>query len=271
MAVNQAQREQWNAESQVRTWPKRERITGMISGPLLDMLRLQPGERILDVGCGGGLAALEAAKTVTPSGAVTGFDISIPLVGLATRRAAEAKIEHARFFAGDAQLDDIPGGPFDATMSQFGVMFFSDPVAAFANIRRHLRPGGRVVLACWQAAAKNTWFPGPVLARYQPPPVASAGGGPPPGPFAFGDADYVRSLLRRAGFDEIRHEELVRDVTVPEDSVFDRETVEALRMDAERTAQAWSDLQAFSASLRGPDGQLHLRLAPQLFAALNPA
>ena len=269
--MNQAQREQWNAESQVRTWPKRERVTRTVTGPLLDMLRLQPGERVLDVGCGGGLAALEAAKTVTPSGTVTGFDISVPLVGLAIRRAAEAKVDHAHFFAGDAQLDDIPGGPFDAAMSQFGVMFFSDPVAAFANIRRHISPGGRMVFACWQVAAKNTWYPGPVLARYQSSPVPTAGAGPSPGPFAFGDADYVRSVLRLAGFDEIRHEESVHEVTVPEDSVSDRETVEALRLDAERTAQAWSDLQAFAASMRGPDGQLHLRIAPQLFAARNPA
>jgi ubiquinone/menaquinone biosynthesis C-methylase UbiE len=217
------------------------------------------------------LAALEAAKTVTPSGAVTGFDISVPLVGLATRRAAEAKVEHARFLAGDAQVDNISGGPFDAAMSQFGVMFFSDPMAAFANIRRHLRRGGRMAFACWQETAKNTWFPGPVLARYQPPPVPSAGGGPSPGPFAFADADYVRRVLRLAGFDEIRHEELVREVTVPEDSVADRETIESLRLDAERTALAWSDLHAFAESMRGLDGQLHLRIAPQLFAARNPA
>ncbi|MDP9236533.1 MAG: class I SAM-dependent methyltransferase [Chloroflexota bacterium] len=269
--TNQAQREVWNNENQTATWPKRERLTTTVTAPLLELLALRPGERIIDVGCGGGLAAIEAPRAVAPSGAVTGFDISVPLIKMAGQRATDSGVKNVRFFAGDAQTDGIPGAPFDVAMSQFGVMFFADPVEAFRNIRRHLRPGGRIGFACWQPAAKNGWFPGPVLAAYQTPPAANAGTGPPPGPFAFGDADRVGDILRDAGFAEISHQERTFDVVVPEDSIFDRGNLDAMKLEPAQSEQAWRDLQAFAASMRGDDGQLHLRLAPQLFGALNPS
>src|SRR5438067_2645107 len=122
-AVNQQQREQWNDGKQARLWPKRERITTCATGPLLNLLSPQPGERMLEIGCGGGLVAIEAAKAVAPSGRVVGFDLSAPLAKLATSRAQAAGVANVRFVVGDAQVDDIPDAPFDATMSQFGVMF----------------------------------------------------------------------------------------------------------------------------------------------------
>lgn len=271
MAPNEAQRDLWNAEEQTTTWPRRERITNSVTRPLIELLALQPGERVLDVGCGGGLAALAAATAVTPSGAVTGFDISAPLVRLSTQRAADAEVKHARFVAGDAQVDAPPGAPFDAAMSQFGVMFFADPIAAFTNIRRQLRPGGRMAFACWQSPAKNTWFPGPLFAAHTSPPRPSESGAPPPGPFAFADAAYVKGILEQAGFADIAHQELAQEVDVPENSVYDRQTVLDLRIDPEKREQLWNDLQKLAATLRGPDGLLHLHLGPQLFHARNPA
>lgn len=269
MDVNQAQRERWNTESVVTTWPRRERITTPVTPLLLEALGLRPGESVLDAGCGGGLSAMEAARAVAPSGTVTGFDLSTPLVRLATQRAAEARIENVRFVHGDAQTDAIPGGPFDAVMSQFGVMFFADPVAAFSNIRKHMRAGGRLAFACWQATAKNVWYPGLVLARYAPPPTATEHGGPPPGPFAFGDSAYVKRVMAGAGFQDVTCQEFTLEVAVAEDSIIDRETAVGLRLDTERTEQAWADLQAFRAPMIKDDGLIHITLAPQIVQARN--
>ncbi len=272
MSVNQAQFDQWNDESQVRTWPRRERITTPVTPLLIDLLAPQPGERILDIGSGGGLAALDVARAVGAGGIVVGFDISAPLVGLATGRAAKANVVNVRFVAGDAQTDEIPNGPFDAAMSQFGVMFFADPVAAFANIRRHIRPGGRLAFACWQPARENAWFPGPVLARHLPPPPsppADAPATPPPGPFAFGDAEYVRGVLESAGFGDIGCEPIALEVAVAEDSIYDRATLKQFRLEGEQAEAAWKDLQALAETFRGADGLLHLKLAPQLIHATS--
>lgn len=272
MAVeaNKQQREQWNDRVQATRWPKRERITTCVTGPLLDWVDLKPGERVLEVGSGGGLAAIEAAKRVAPSGRAVGFDLSGPLVELAKQRAAAAKAANAEFFAGDAQTDDIPGGPFDAVMSQFGVMFFEDPVAAFSNIRRHLRPGGRLTFACWQPAAKNVWFPGPLLAKYMPAPPPNPGGIPAPGPFAFGDPSYPKDVLERAGFEAIERGDFAHETAVRDDSLMDRETVDVMRVDEDKKDAAWREVQQLAESLRGSDGHLHLRLSAHFFSARNP-
>ncbi len=270
MTTNQAMREMWNTESQVETWPRRERFTIKVTPVLLEAMALQPGEKLLEIGSGGGLAAIDAARALGPAGSVTGFDLSAPLVGLATRRAAEAKVGNVRFVAGDAQTDAIPGAPFDAAMSQFGVMFFDHPVAAFANVRRHLRPGARMAFACWQPVAKNAWFPGPILAKYAPPPQPTRQGGPPPGPFAFADSRYVERLLTEAGFKDIGCREFTLEASAPEDSLIDREMVDRMRLDPEKAEQAWAELQAFRSESLGADGILHMTLAPQIVRAKNP-
>ena len=172
----------------------------------LRVLAAQPGERIIDIGCGTGTSTLAIASAVTETGVAAGFDISPVMIEAAAARAAADGVGNASFTVGDAQTDSLVAGglpPFDAAYSRFGVMFFSDPTAAFANIRSAIRTGGRLTFACWRAEAANPWIdePARVMRSFTPEPVF-----PPqnaPGPFAFQDADRVRGILADAGWSDI--------------------------------------------------------------------
>jgi SAM-dependent methyltransferase len=191
----------WN-ESGGRTWAELndllDRQIREVGLKGIEALAPAPGERILDIGCGGGQTTLAIAERVGAAGAVTGADISRPMLELARRRA-EGRA-NLRFVEADAQVHAFEAGAFDAVFSRFGVMFFSDPTAAFANIRRALKPGGRMVFVCWAPLAENPWMSTPAMAAAKhlpagPPPDPTA-----PGPFAFADPERVRGILEAAGF-----------------------------------------------------------------------
>jgi SAM-dependent methyltransferase len=160
------------------------------------------GERLIDVGCGCGDTSLELARRVGEGGALLGADISAPMLAVARRRAEAAGLGWAQFTQADAQVHAFE--PADGVFSRFGVMFFQDPTAAFANLRRALRPGGRVAFVCWRALAENPWMTIPMagVAPLLPeaPPAAAPGA---PGPFAFADHDRLAGILRGAGFTDI--------------------------------------------------------------------
>lgn len=164
-----------------------------------------PGERVLDIGCGAGQTTLALAAAVTPGGSVLGVDISHPLLEVARRRASG--VEGVTFQEADAQTAPFPEAGFDAAFSRFGVMFFADPVAAFGNIRRALKPGGRLAFVCWRGPGENTFMTLPMAAASTqlPAPDSPASAPDPhaPGPFAFADPDRVRDILAAAGFGEI--------------------------------------------------------------------
>jgi SAM-dependent methyltransferase len=113
-------------------------------------------DRVLDVGCGTGVSTRRAARAAT-AGRVVGVDVSAPLVEHARLLAAEDGLSHAEFVVADAQTHPFPTAGFDLVMSRFGVMFFADPRAAFANLARALRPGGRLAVLVWQREADNEW------------------------------------------------------------------------------------------------------------------
>jgi len=189
-----------------------ERAHAPVREGLLARAALRPGERVLDIGCGSGASALEAARMVGAEGTVTAFDLCEAFVARVAERGAEHGAEHGAATPlpvpvwGDAQTHDFTGFECDVAISLFGVMFFDDPVAAFANIATALRPGGRIVFVCWAGPQHNPWFSVPGMALKEalpdmPPPDPSA-----PGPMAFADSAKVTTLLSEAGFGEIHAE-----------------------------------------------------------------
>ncbi|WP_437654784.1 class I SAM-dependent methyltransferase [Sorangium sp. So ce1182] len=209
---------------QIRYWnevagPKWVALDDVISAQIrplgllaMDRAGIAAGERVLDVGCGLGETTRELGRRVGPGGAVVGVDLSAPMLEKARATAQAAGAANVTFENADAQTTALPG-PFDVLYSRFGVMFFTDPEAAFANLRRALRPGARLAFVCWRPLQENPWLlvPAMTAARHvsmpQPDPHA-------PGPFAFADAARVRDMLSRAGFVQVQHEPVDQELSV---------------------------------------------------------
>jgi SAM-dependent methyltransferase len=142
------------------------------------------------------------------------------MVAAAQADAAAAGVPNASFAVADAQVDVLGDGTFDAAFSRFGVMFFADPAAAFANVHRFLRRGGRISFVCWQSGLQNEWMLIPGAAA-----LAALGATPPvpdpdePGPFAFADPGRVTSILEKAGFTSIAIEQRNDTVVTEEDRI----------------------------------------------------
>lgn len=238
METNEAERKRWNDEQWASRWPKRERLTDAVTAFVLDAAALQRGERVLDVGCGGGKTSLAAALAVGAEGAVVGADLSTPMNELAGRRAREAGAQNVSFCVVDMQTDTVHGGPFDVALSQFGVMFFDEPVTAFANIRVHLRPGGRLAFACWRERERNPWFFAPAIADLVPPPPPPEPGKSMTGPFALGDPEQTAAILGSAGFVEVRVSNHEFAVEAPPDSVVDDAQLAFMGVPADKLASA---------------------------------
>jgi SAM-dependent methyltransferase len=205
-AGNAGQIDYWNATAG-QTWVEFQAQLDRQLEPLgeagMQVLAPAPGERILDIGCGCGHTSFALSARVGLKGAVLGVDISEPMLAVASRRLPAPGAQEPAFRLADAQTDDLGEAAFDGAFSRFGVMFFSDPVAAFGNIRRALKPGGRLAFVCWRPLAENPWMFVPLdAARALLPPL------PPsdptaPGPFAFADTNRVRAILSEAGFGAI--------------------------------------------------------------------
>jgi SAM-dependent methyltransferase len=205
---NAEQIEYWNGEAGKR-WAEDDdtmaRLLRPISEALLEHAPLGGCKNALDIGCGGGSQSLMLAQRLGAGAQVLGVDISEPMLEVARRKTGTAAAGSASldFLRADAATHPFEPGAFDLLFSRFGVMFFDDPVAAFSNLRSALRPGGQLAFCCWQAMKKNDWVRIPLQAALQhlPPPEPP----PPnaPGPFAFGDAARVESILGQAGFSQL--------------------------------------------------------------------
>jgi SAM-dependent methyltransferase len=180
-----------------------ERALAAYHDPFLAAAAIGVADRVLDVGCGTGLTTRAAARRA-PSGSALGVDLSSRMIEHARSRAVAEGIRNVSFEQVDAQIHPFEPDRFDMAISQTGAMFFGDLTAAFANIGRALRPGGRLVLLSWQPPAANAWIrelTGALAAgRDLPAPPPGA-----PGPFSLDDPERVRAILKAAGFSEIEH------------------------------------------------------------------
>ena len=203
--VNLDQAAHWNSNEQVARWVARQeqhdRMLAPFTGLLLDAAALSGGDQVLDVGCGCGTTTLTAARMVA-RGAATGVDLSVPMLARARERAAAAGVANVSFEHGDAQVYRFEPA-FNAVISRFGVMFFSDPAAAFANMRGATHPGGRLAFVCWQPLAANEWLSVPFAALAEHVPMPEQAEHTAPGIFALAEADRVRDLLAQAGWEQV--------------------------------------------------------------------
>jgi ubiquinone/menaquinone biosynthesis C-methylase UbiE len=165
---------------------------------LMQAAAIKSGERVIDIGCGCGQTARDAARAAAP-GEVLALDLSEKMLGRARDRAQQEKLDNVRFEVGDAQIYAFEPEGFDVAISRFGSMFFVDPVAAFSNINRALRRGGRLTIITWQPMAEQEWIlnfrAALAMGRQLPEPPTNAHG-----PFGLATEPYIRDVLTRAGF-----------------------------------------------------------------------
>jgi len=189
-----------------------EAMLAPLDGPLIEALALDGAVRVADVGCGGG-ATTRAVLAAAPAGSVAhGYDLSAALIEVARRRLP-APAGGAAFEVADMGTAPPPQRRYDRLVSRMGVMFFPQPAAAFANLRRWLAPGGRFAFAVWGPVEDNVWMTETRRAVAQAialPPIDPA----LPGPFRYGDADALIALLDDADFTDLRVRDWRRDLPI---------------------------------------------------------
>jgi SAM-dependent methyltransferase len=251
--ANQEQATLWN-EASGRTWVELQELLDATLAPfippLLDSIE-HVAARVLDIGCGAGATTRAAARRAAE---VVGIDISAPLLEVAQRRAAEESVDSVSFVHADAQTHAFMPHSFDAAISRFGVMFFGNPVAAFANIRQALCVGGVLTLIAWRSAAENPFMTASARAIAPLFPPLPASDPSAPGPFAFADRERVRRILSDSDWHRVEVNPLDLMLSVPERHVRDYVT---------RLGPA-------GAMLRTADEETRVRAIPLARAAVEP-
>jgi SAM-dependent methyltransferase len=198
--------EYWNSAA-ARPWAERhERIDRMFAGvtqQVLDAAAPQPGETVIDIGCGSGTTVLELAARVGPGGSVLGADISKQSLERARERITASGLRHAEVILADVSTYAFAPSSFDLAFSRFGVMFFTDPTAAFSNVRRAMKPSGRLTFAVFRTARENVWVTAQMAAIRHLFPPPSPPGPDEPGQFSWADPTRVHRILEGAGFHDV--------------------------------------------------------------------
>jgi SAM-dependent methyltransferase len=205
--TNAEQARAWDGEEGAYWAAHAERFDRAVAAYQHDFLTaaaIHRGDRVLDIGCGTGQTTREVAR-VAVGGSALGVDLSAEMIAVARRRADDQGIRNAAFHQGDAQVYPFPAALFDAAISRTGTMFFGDPIAAFTNVARALRPGGQLTMLVWQDVEHNEWIQqlSSALAAGRDLPSPPVGA---PGPFALARPERIRTVLAAAGFSTIELE-----------------------------------------------------------------
>ena len=252
----------WNGDSGDRWVANQVRLDRMLEPfgqALLAAARPVAGERVLDVGCGAGTTSFQFGDAVGAGGSVLGVDISTALIDRARERAGSHR-DQVAFQVGDAARMTVDA-PCDLIVSRFGVMFLDEPVAAFANMRRALKPEGRLAFVCWRAAGENDWTRLPMGAVRDIVPPTPPADPEAPGPFSFGERARVEAILGHAGFVNV------------EISTFDSEILFGVGSDADAAVEdalqnAW-EVGPLARALADQDDEVRQRAAAAVRSAFR--
>jgi len=220
VGANAAQIEFWNGptgEQWAKLADNQDNMHQALGLAAMDACDIRPGHTVLDVGCGSGATTIEIARRIGAEGRVLGIDISTPMLNIGRARLEALEIDVVTFDNKDVATYPFEERTFDRVFSRCGVMFFVDPIAAFANICSSMKSDGRLAFVCWQALNKNPWMEIPLKMALQyvsaPPPA----GPEEPGPMALADPDRVRQILSGAGFENIKLEPLESKLPIETD------------------------------------------------------
>ncbi|CRK61324.1 Methyltransferase [Alloactinosynnema sp. L-07] len=253
--ANAAQLDAWDGDQGAFWTARSDRFDDGVAAyqpHFLDAAAITPTDTVLDIGCGSGQTTRAAAHRAS-AGSALGVDLSSAM--LAHARALSTDVPNATFQQADAQVHPFPEAHFDTAISRHGTMFFGDPDAAFANIARALRPGGRLVMLSWQALERNEWSSTFVKAVFGSLPKPT-----PATPGSLKDPDQVRTLLTSAGFTNVHIAALTKPMYFGEDAkdAFDFISGQFAwhlnKLDEETRAQAHENLQAAMTNHETPDG-----------------